>query len=922
MTVLKGLRARFGGAALGAACAGLLMIAAGAQAQNQTDPAPIEASPAPIAINPAPAPLSEVERVLVEQSTALGLARLALLYVRQVAEPRPDDYRIAALMLGEARRRLPEHIELLRLEIEAWHAAGDDERSLERTADLVRLDPADTVAQLRLISSRLREYQSAEEREEVFERLLSHDGRRLDDSVRSRLALDSALLARERGDNEKFVARLTQALQLDATNKEAALAAATWSLHRISDPLQRIEVLINVVLADPIDVNGYLALAKELLSQGAYTSADRFLGRCLDLYNAMQLQLDDEFTSDLYYSAWGVQGAKATLDQYRKEEQDAQYVIRKLKEAKEQAGEDPMTVPDYEPSVVLEKLRLITAIAVDSGEDIHASMERMILATNAAIMNLARRAEESPEFIESAIEFKRHFESDLLWLSLWSVAFTKQVDFGSDQVRTGLQKLRAGYEQIAPHMNESGRQVFTGWFALREGRLDEAEAAFAPLADEDPRARVGLIAIAEARDDRRGALLHLAKIAAAEPGAPPYPQLPYGMFARSRIGFILRERLSPSADVLAVERAIARLPAALDEITQSAEAFLHLSARQVKPIAGPFDSADIRIKIINTSPFALAVGPSAPINSSFILAPRVLVDGYPILQELKPEVVSLDRRLRLRPGEELTATVWAGQGDTGLIITHLADKPISVRWNVIQGFQIPTADQESAAQYRPGALCAAAESDLQTRSGFQRSGKDLEAFVAALRTARGERFLGLMIEARRRLIDVDLSLPSAPPPPPVRPSHPTPEEIAAITAHRALQHQHRAAVAQAVAERLAAVTPEERAFAMLILPPGWAVEEAQIIDDLAATDPSPAVRLAMLISRVSEADDPLFTATTTGDDPMLAEVASLVRARRAHEEEHLRQAEQAEQAKPAATETPDGFGDFRTPGGSSGNPGR
>ena len=54
------------------------------------------------------------------------------------------------------------------------------------------LDPSDTVAQLRLISARIGQFQTAEERLAAYERFTGPEGKGLDPAIRSRLALDAA----------------------------------------------------------------------------------------------------------------------------------------------------------------------------------------------------------------------------------------------------------------------------------------------------------------------------------------------------------------------------------------------------------------------------------------------------------------------------------------------------------------------------------------------------------------------------------------------------------------------------------------------------------------------------------------------------------------------------------------------------------
>lgn len=225
--------------------------------------------------------LAQVQRV----SSDL-LARTVLRRSRNLARPTTEDYRLAALGLHLARRMSPQDAELLRHEIEAWTAADDVPRLMEATRELVRMDPRDTIAQLRLIDTQIGRLNTVEERRAAYDRLLGNAGQSLRPSVRSRLALDAALLAREDGDERAFLKLLTDATLLDATNKNAAALYASVLLQFADTPIERFELIANVLLADPLDAGLYENAAVELMSNGAHAGAARMLERMRDLLTA------------------------------------------------------------------------------------------------------------------------------------------------------------------------------------------------------------------------------------------------------------------------------------------------------------------------------------------------------------------------------------------------------------------------------------------------------------------------------------------------------------------------------------------------------------------------------------------------------------------------------------------------------------
>ncbi|MFG0292784.1 MAG: tol-pal system YbgF family protein [Phycisphaerales bacterium JB050] len=239
---------------------------------------------------PTEAPQSEVERggeqALVARTNSDLLVRALLRRSRNLGSASVADYRLTALGLRLARLQVPDDAELLRNEIAAWAAADDVSRVMDSTRELVRLDPRDTIAQLRLIDAQIGRLNTAEERREAYERLMGPAGERLRGSVRSRLALDAALLAREEGDQQAFLRLMTEATLLDSTNKNAAALYASVMLPTARTRVERFELLANVLLADPLDPGAYENAAIELLSAGAYEASLRFQNRMRELLSA------------------------------------------------------------------------------------------------------------------------------------------------------------------------------------------------------------------------------------------------------------------------------------------------------------------------------------------------------------------------------------------------------------------------------------------------------------------------------------------------------------------------------------------------------------------------------------------------------------------------------------------------------------
>jgi len=118
--------------------------------------------------------------------------------------------------------------------------------------------------------------------------------------------------------------------------------------------------------------------------------------------------------------------------------------------------------------------------------------------------------------------------------------------------------------------------------------------------------------------------------------------------------------------------------------------------------------------VTNQSPIPLALGSDRPISSRFVLLPKM--DQVSLEAMIRPEVVDLDRRLRLMPQESITVDVparaWADRmGDRG---PGQSQHPHALASR--EGFII---DPESG--FRPGPLGGVAETDalmIPPASGF------------------------------------------------------------------------------------------------------------------------------------------------------------------------------------------------------------
>jgi hypothetical protein len=165
-----------------------------------------------------------------------------------------------------------------------------------------------------------------------------------------------------------------------------------------------------------------------------------------------------------------------------------------------------------------------------------------------------------------------------------------------------------------------------------------------------------------------------------------------------------------AAQVAALERAVEGTPLWVDDMIASPWKYLDLRLSLAKPEAESWEDVPVRITLQNLAPVPLALGSDRPLNSRVLLVPTMDVRAAALTAFMRPEVVDIDRRLRLMPRETVTVEVDPDLGQTGWVMEALAGRATRVRWRGIQGFQIAPG-----GGYVPGVMCVSGETESATR---------------------------------------------------------------------------------------------------------------------------------------------------------------------------------------------------------------
>ena len=782
------------------------------------------------------------EQKAASELVSRALVRIGLIDLRAQDQPGTDDYAIASALLGIARELTPDDANLVRRQIEAERAAGHEQQVMQLTRELVRLDPADTVAQLRLLSWNASQKQTAEERLAVYDIYLGPEGQKAikDPAVRSRLALDAALLQRELGNEKEFVRLLSLATSLDSSNKEAAALAAAFYQERRSDPVANLELALNLLRADPIDPNLHFAVASALANHGVFDQSQRFHNNARRLIAADGVTQDAGIETEGSVLIWQTMGPERLVSIFERQLFVQREAARLQIEQLENLGQplEGVTKPeDIRLPIYSERIRALAALAAKDEVVVERSLQDLAASVRPELEALRERmnspsAQEDPQLMNSLISRATSISTELVVARLIA---------GKES-----QAAARDFEQMRPLLEQAAQaqvDVLNSFVMLRQGRVEEAIAKFEPLAQISTLGSVGLGLSLEVAGRNEEAAEAFRKAATFSPVSP------VGAYARSKYKSLTGQELVYSEHTAAMRRVSEDVPRWFDQIAADPNRFMAMTAKLTRAMLDPYEQPVIELNIRNTAPIALAVGSDRPINSRLMISPSMDIASYPLDSALQPEVADIQQRIRLTPGESMTLRIWPDPGLTGWIAELKSAHRVRNRWSLIQGFVI---GQQQI--YIPGPMCLSTETGQLTRRPDEQVRAPIADLIRQLELYEDTRLIGLLPTIRAALSDPDHTGVKA-----------TQEQVGRIAGVLAARYPTLSRQAKLA---VIALAPHS------ILAPGMEQLDQRL---LAETDPT--LLTAALVTRVKDAGNPALARAEASDDPVLANAARFLRTR-------------------------------------------
>jgi len=808
---------------------------------------------APVALGQGPLPerAGQNEQQAIERYAADTVLRLALLDLRSLKERTPTDFDVTTALLRVAQGFAPGDADIARRRAEAAFQAGNEAELLAATELIVRQDPADEVALLRLLTRRIAALQTSEERLAAYDRAIASE--RLSPAVRSRMAMDAAQLLKERGDDEGYLDRLKQACKLDSTNKDAALLAFMYYAERSPDTMGRLELLSNLLMADPLDARVLEQMRDELAAGGAFQGAQRLHEIAFATYRMMGVRDTMALEVKSLVLHWRNSGARSTLDSLNAELANQRANVDRI--ARQQGAAFIQNPEDVRIAEPFEEVRLAAAIALGRAEDVIASVNDMTKTLEGRLEVLRDRMRWPKGVTEEQVQelVRETAQQRVLWQCL---AATLMPEGGA-----------AERIERTPLTPEATSPLVEAWIALRDREYEKA-GQLLDNAGDSLWTELGRAVLAEKTvNDGEAARAFRAVGQQA-------PLTPLGAMASDleRAKAMRDGGARPLEDTAKLENWVKTIPSWVDTMALKPNSFQSLIVEPLAARAGATEQVKVRVRLRNLSPVPMALGAGRTINTRLLFLPSLMGNKTMGANMLDPEVIEVDRRLRLMPNEEMECVVSPEVGLVGYALEQASYFPSRLRWRVVQGFEV-TSD----GAIRPGLGCLEAQIDPgvlhESLPETRLSSQELER---RLNQGGGGRLPELLVAARIKLL-----VGNAP---------------------------GNDRLADTIVRLFPTWSPAARAAALASLPSARQVPALMELDRGLAREQDIRVLTVALVTRTYGPDDPVVRAAEATGDQVLVKAVAALKARYARSEKPSEASQRVAPdvpAEPAPVPTPE-----------------
>jgi tetratricopeptide (TPR) repeat protein len=534
---------------------------------------------------------------------AIRYAALAQETLRQKVVVPPHFQQSAALIMA-AMQLDPKEPRYPRMLYEAMLQMRDDEGALSALRAYRQLAPKDQWAATNFIDLSVRREETADKRSDYLAKIIALSDDAVAPEVRSHAAFRASQVARERGLRDLEDKMLGEALKLNPLNVDA-LRVRLAAVDATGTPLERVEVLLALVKANPVQWMTSYRLAREAADVGLVDESLLYYKLSVSLATASGVPLDREFgigyASELFLMAQPQYvGARTIADSLLKQDPGDVEVLL-IRHLAEKGAGDKDAAAKTVPQLLNAALNRVAVLRSQLGVTGPGATTRPVdSADPLAIPDLAPDlAALKDDRFDALREPYANAVADLAWY----LVYVANQPAETAKLLPTLKALLSDTDPLVTRIE--------GWTYLVQGQFDQAGVKLKAVAEQDVLARAGTHLLWAKNPAERAP--------AAEAATKLLQENPSGLLAPILLDVTrdLGVRVTPHPDAAAIRTALNNFPQQILGIIQAPQNFYLIRAhttdgRIIYPFGEPVFAT---VTLQNVSDFDLTIGPDGVIRN-------------------------------------------------------------------------------------------------------------------------------------------------------------------------------------------------------------------------------------------------------------------------------------------------------------------
>ncbi|GEM_PF-4169885 len=490
-------------------------------------------------------------------------------------------------MLDGAGRLAEKEVRFRRDRFGAAEVAGDADGMLAAILEWRKLEPGNLFVQKRQIDVYLVRLQTADERLGYLSKIV--DAQSVNAEVRSHAALHSARLLLEQSRTQQAMEMLRKSLLLNGMNIDAMRLHWQISMDR-ANPIQRLDLLLAMLKANPASIDAVLLVAGELADANLVQQSLQWYGHAAGMSSSLGGLVGSsakDYAAELLIAGQDRAAAEVTSRLLEKDSSDPGAWFLTL--LAEHGMQD--RIAEVKKNALIGLLNRVASVRTQIG--VKGATTRPLGSDDTAVPDMSGDAAllkgARPEVARDYVGCV----SDAIWFLL----------FYADRPVDAQPMLKALAASGTADADLVAR--LEGWYLLKSGKTEEARAKLAPLAEKDPLAGIGLVRIYQKDPVSAVSATDLAKKLVVR-----YPSRSIGAMVRTELGAIAGD-VAPDPATEPMRDALDRFPREVFKMAVQPQDFLVM---RLSPLQVGHDFSEpilIEIELRNTTQnVPIVIGPS------------------------------------------------------------------------------------------------------------------------------------------------------------------------------------------------------------------------------------------------------------------------------------------------------------------------